>query len=219
MLWMLYIHERPLNTGSSPASWQNQFIQQISKIIQARKCTHVLVGLPSFIHSTGNFTQLKWEKYPWNTAAEMLTETLPIYLLVPGPNTTHSVYSTRNIPWHYDNLIIVRSTLMMLIVFTNLCVTIDSRAFHKLDKIGSNTNIGIRGFTMWKQKIPVTKCYNPPPPRGLNPGLCLTSDPKSNTVLSELVWHVLLRRSLNFCLWTTCYLDLDDLVGINRAWL
>ena len=27
-----------------------------------------------------------------------------------------------------------------------------SRDFHKLDEIGSNANIGIRGFTTWKQK-------------------------------------------------------------------
>ena len=33
------------------------------------------------------------------------------------------------------------------------------RVFRKLDKIGYNANIGIRGFTTWKQKIPVTKFY------------------------------------------------------------
>ena len=31
--------------------------------------------------------------------------------------------------------------------------------FHKLDEIGNNANIGIRGFTMWKQKKLVKKCY------------------------------------------------------------
>ena len=41
-------------------------------------------------------------------------------------------------------------------------------AFYKLDEIGNNVNIGIRGFTAWKQKIPVTKCY---PQWVLNPGL------------------------------------------------
>ena len=29
------------------------------------------------------------------------------------------------------------------------------RGFHKLDEIANNANIGIREFTMWKQKIPV----------------------------------------------------------------
>ena len=48
---------------------------------------------------------------------------------------------------------------------------------------------------MCKQKNPVTKCY---PPVGIEPGLLITSDSKSNTLLSELVRHVLLRRSLNF---------------------
>ena len=32
------------------------------------------------------------------------------------------------------------------------------RGFHKLDEIGNNANIGIRGFTTWKQKNPVAKC-------------------------------------------------------------
>ena len=42
----------------------------------------------------------------------------------------------------------------------------------------------VRGFTMWKQKFPVTKCY---PQWGLNPGLWLTT----NTLLSELTGHLL----------------------------
>ena len=32
----------------------------------------------------------------------------------------------------------------------------DNGRFHKLDEIGNNANIDIRGFTTWK---PVTKCY------------------------------------------------------------
>ena len=28
-----------------------------------------------------------------------------------------------------------------------------NQGFHKLDEIGNNANIDIRGFTMWKQKI------------------------------------------------------------------
>ena len=55
------------------------------------------------------------------------------------------------------------------------------------------------------------------PPGGLEPRPLITSDNKSNTILSTLTWHVLLRRSLNFCSCTTRLLDLDDLRGINRA--
>ena len=66
---------------------------------------------------------------------------------------------------------------------------------------------------MWKQKIPVTKCY---PQWVLNHW---TSDSKSNMLLSTLTWQLLLRRSLNFCSCTTWCLDLDDLVRINKAWL
>ena len=38
----------------------------------------------------------------------------------------------------------------------------------------------------------------------------MTSDSKSNTLLSELTWHVLLRGSLNFCSCTTWFLDFYD---------
>ena len=44
----------------------------------------------------------------------------------------------------------------------------------------------------------------------------ITSDSKSNSLLSELERPVLLMRSLNFCSCTTWFLDLDDLVRINR---
>ena len=37
------------------------------------------------------------------------------------------------------------------------------------------------------------------PPVEIEPGPLITSDSKSNTLLSQLVRHVLLRRSLNFC--------------------
>ena len=47
---------------------------------------------------------------------------------------------------------------------------ISNRAFYELDEIGNNANIGIGGFTVWKQKIPVTKCY---PQWELKPGLWL----------------------------------------------
>ena len=40
-----------------------------------------------------------------------------------------------------------------------------------------------------------------------------------NMLLSTLIWHLLLRRSLNFCSCTTWFLDFDDSVRINRAWL
>ena len=56
-------------------------------------------------------------------------------------------------------------------------------------------------------------------PVGIEPGSVIAFDSKSNTFLSELARHVLLRRSLNFCWYTTWCFDLDDLVGINRAWL
>ena len=59
-----------------------------------------------------------------------------------------------------------------------------NRVSHKHTKIG---NIGIRGFTKWKQEIQW----------GLN------TEPlqfRSHTLLSELAWHVLGRGSLNWLL-------------------
>ena len=41
------------------------------------------------------------------------------------------------------------------------------------------------------------------PPVGIEPTPLITSDSKSNTILSRLTWHVLVRRSLNFCSCTT----------------
>ena len=86
-------------------------------------------------------------------------------------------------------------------------------SFLIMHKVDNNPNISIRGFTMWKQNISVTKCN---PQWVLNPW---TSDSKSNILCSVLTWHVLLRRSLNLCSCTTWCLDLDDLGRINRAWL
>ena len=36
----------------------------------------------------------------------------------------------------------------------------NSRFFYKLGEIGNNVNVDIRGFTMWKQKIPVKNFYS-----------------------------------------------------------
>ena len=55
------------------------------------------------------------------------------------------------------------------------------------------------------------------PPVGIEPRPLIT-DSKSNSLLSELVRHVLL-RSLNFYSCTTWFLDFDDLVRINKVWL
>ena len=52
--------------------------------------------------------------------------------------------------------------------------------FHKLDGIGNNANIGIRGLLRENKKKNSVKCYRQ---RVLNPW---TSDSKSNTLLSQL---------------------------------
>ena len=82
-------------------------------------------------------------------------------------------------------------------------------SFSQIDKIG---NIGIRGFTTWKK----IQWQNVTPRENRTQA---ASDSKSNTLLSTLTWHMLLRRSLNLCSCTTWRLDLDDLRRINRAWL
>ena len=57
-----------------------------------------------------------------------------------------------------------------------------------------------RNFTMWKQKKSSDEILRLV---RIEPGFWLTCYSKSNTLLSELIWHVLLRGSLNFCLCTT----------------
>ena len=61
------------------------------------------------------------------------------------------------------------------------------RGFFETPEVGI---ICIRGFTTWKQKFPVAKCY----PKGvLNPW---ASDSKSDTPLSEPTWHFLVTLKL-----------------------
>ena len=55
------------------------------------------------------------------------------------------------------------------------------------------------------------------PPVGIVPRPLITSDFKSYTLPFELVRHVLLRRYLNLCSYTTRFLGLDNLVTINRT--
>ena len=66
-----------------------------------------------------------------------------------------------------------------------------NRVFHKLDEIGNNANIGIRGFTTWKKSSEKML-----PPVGIEPRTLITSDSKSNTLLSALTWHMLVRLRL-----------------------
>ena len=91
--------------------------------------------------------------------------------------------------------------LLLLLLLSSLTFAPLLRVFfYKLDEIGNSENIGIREFIKSKKS---NKMY---------PQWVLTSDSKTNTLLSELIWHVLLKRSLNFCACTTSFLDLDDLI-------
>ena len=65
-----------------------------------------------------------------------------------------------------------------------------SSFFLQTHKISNNANIGIRGFTTWKQKNASNKIY---PQWVLN---SWTSDSKSNILLSGLTWYLLLRLRL-----------------------
>ena len=99
-----------------------------------------------------------------------------------------------------------------LIAFSSPFRNVSAIVFHKLDEIGNNAKIGICGLTIdvitlnsSNKNVTLKWVLNP-----------WTSDSKSNTLLCELIWHVLLRRSLNFCSCTTWFLDL---VRIDRTWL
>ena len=66
-----------------------------------------------------------------------------------------------------------------------------SRRFHKLDKIGNNANIGIRGFTAWKKSS--NKML---PPVGID-----SLDSKSNTILTsnQRLWEAQALLGVTFC--------------------
>ena len=96
--------------------------------------------------------------------------------------------------------------------FAALHVAACNQVFHKLYE---NANLASEALLRENKKcgdkmLPLVE---------IEPRPLITSDSKSNTLLSELVRHVLLRGSLNFCSCTTWFLDLDDLVRINRIWL
>ena len=82
-------------------------------------------------------------------------------------------------PWPL-NLWLFQSNELKRDVYTAI------RVLYQLDENGNDTNIGIKGFTMWKQK----KISNKMLPQWVL--IPWTSDSKSNTLLSELIWHVLL---------------------------
>ena len=90
-------------------------------------------------------------------------------------------------------------TLMFFICNLSLQIT-SNRVFFEMHKNGnrSNANIGSRVKNV-----------------EIEPGLLITSDSKSNTIFYGLTWHVLLRRSLNFCSYTTCFLDFMELRGFS----
>ena len=77
-------------------------------------------------------------------------------------------------------------------------------SFLQRNSIRNNSNIRIRGFTTWKQKF---QWQNVTSSEDQTRDLWLTSDSKSHTLLSELIWLVLLMGSLNFCSYTAWFLD------------
>ena len=80
--------------------------------------------------------------------------------------------------------------------------------------IQSDFSQTIRECQYWHQRMYYVK-EKETSHKMLPPGSLIISD--SNTLLSELVRHVLLRGSLILFLCTTSFLNLDDLVSINRA--
>ena len=71
------------------------------------------------------------------------------------------------------------------------CLNIQIRGFHQLYEIGNN--IGIRDFTTWKQLDQHAHSYTN--------------------------WASATREIFNICSFTIWFLELDDSVRVNRAWL
>ena len=88
-------------------------------------------------------------------------------------------------------------TLMFFICNLSLQIT-SNRVFFEMHKNGNNANIGSRVKNVGIELGPLITCHS-----------------KSNTIFYGLTWHVLLRRSLNFCSDTTCFLDFMELRGFS----
>ena len=82
--------------------------------------------------------------HPWNKTCYV---TITVYL--------HKTPVSPS-PWNkafYVMITVDRPSTSMIYDILKLCSEQANGIFHKLDKIGNNANIGIRGFTTWKQKI------------------------------------------------------------------
>ena len=82
-----------------------------------------------------------------------------------------------------------------------------NRVFHSLYKVGKNISIGIKGFNSSKK---VTSSEARPDARDY---YWFRSPVPNRVKLAFAVW-----RFLNFCSCITWFLDLNDLVRMNRAW-
>ena len=85
-----------------------------------------------------------------------------------------------------DQLVLVVRVLnsninIYFIFFTLTEMFVGSQVFQKIDEVGNDANIGIRGFTTWKKFSDQMLS-----PVGIEPGPLIACDYKSNTILSTL---------------------------------
>ena len=110
-----------------------------------------------------------------------------------------------------DYILIRQEHCTQVLRSTVLCCSFDMRVFSKCTRMAIMLILAAEVLLRENKKIQ----WEMVPTVGIEPGPLITSDSKSNTILSGLTWHLLLRRSLNFCLCTTWFLDLEELRGFS----
>ena len=133
-------------------------------------------------------------------------------------------HSNRQWQWHKKNAVAVAvstnlNATCFQCAFWNFKTLINlnhvSRGFHKYTTLAIMPILASDALLCKNKKIQ----WKMLPQVGIEPAPLITYDSRSDTILSTLTCHVLFGRSLNFCSCTTWFLDLDDPVRINRAWL
>ena len=118
--------------------------------------------------------------------------------------------------FHHLKIFPLLSTRLLFALFRASAYWCRKSSFSQMYNIGNNANIGLRGFTTWKQKIPVTRCHLQ---WGLNPGPlipCLTLSFCANLACATWgMFKLLFMHHLIFGLDTEYYFPVFSLVIID----
>ena len=137
--------------------------------------------------------QWKWSHAPFNVWVWRMIPWLYLCIAIKGKHPTSHFFSI-DMSWRFCW---IRCCSLLVCIWKRSLLPVKfmtSSTFSgisQIDGIGNNANIGIRGFTTWKNSsdkmLPLV---------GIEPGPVIASDSKSNTILSTVTWHLLARPRL-----------------------